>query len=242
METHAQIKSNLKYLKLSSVYENFEQRVSEAIQTKMGYADFLLILTQDEIDRRKLRKQENSIRKAGLGRYKRLLEFDFDFNPNINRQQVLQLASCEFIRRDENVLFVGPTGVGKTFLAKAIAHEACSKGLSVIFTRTMKMLEYIYSGNADNSTSKRIKQFTKPDLLILDDWGLQAFPNKLLNILNEIMSERYEQGSIIITSNRPLENWSELFTEPVVSSALIDRLFHNAHRVVIEGNTYRKML
>ena len=242
METHAQIKSNLKYLKLSSVYENFEQRVSEAIQTKMGYADFLLILTQDEIDRRKLRKQENSIRKAGLGRYKRLLEFDFDFNPNINRQQVLQLASCEFIRRDENVLFVGPTGVGKTFLAKAIAHEACSKGLSVIFTRTMKMLEYIYSGNADNSTSKRIKQFIKLDLLILDDWGLQAFPNKLLNILNEIMSERYEQGSIIITSNRPLENWSELFTEPVVSSALLDRLFHNAHRVVIEGNTYRKML
>jgi len=242
METHAQIKSNLKYLKLSSVYENFEQRVSEAIQTKMGYADFLLILTQDEIDRRKLRKQKNSIRKAGLGRYKRLLEFDFDFNPNINRQQVLQLASCEFIRRDENVLFVGPTGVGKTFLAKAIAHEACSKGLSVVFTRTMKMLDYIYSGNADNSTSKRIKQFTKPDLLILDDWGLQAFPNKLLNILNEIMSERYEQGSIIITSNRPLENWSELFTEPVVSSALIDRLFHNAHRVVIEGNTYRKML
>ena len=242
METHAQIKSNLKYLKLSSVYENFEQRVSEAIQTKMGYADFLLILTQDEIDRRKLRKQENSIRKAGLGRYKRLLEFDFDFNPNINRQQVLQLASCEFIRRDENVLFVEPTGVGKTFLAKAIAHEACSKGLSVIFTRTMKMLEYIYSGNADNSTSKRIKQFIKPDLLILDDWGLQAFPNKLLNILNEIMSERYEQGSIIITSNRPLENWSELFTEPVVSSALLDRLFHNAHRVVIEGNTYRKML
>ena len=242
METHAQIKSNLKNLRLSSMYENFELRVSEAIQTKMGYADFLLILTQDEIDRRKIKKQELNIRKAGLGRYKRLLEFDFNFNPDINRQQILQLASCEFIKRNENILFVGPTGVGKTFLSKAIAHEACSKGMSVIFTRTMKMLEYIYSGNADNSTNKRMKQFIKPDLLILDDWGLQAFPNKLLNILNEIISERYEQGSIIVTSNRPLENWGELFAEPVVSSALLDRLFHNAHRVIIEGNTYRKIL
>ena len=242
METHAQIKSNLKNLRLSSMYENFEQRVSEAIQTKMGYADFLLILTQDEIDRRKIKKQELNIRKAGLGRYKRLLEFDFNFNPDINRQQILQLASCEFIKRNENILFVGPTGVGKTFLSKAIAHEACSKGMSVIFSRTIKMLEYIYSGHADNSTNKRMKQFIKPDLLIFDDWGLQAFPNKLLNILNEIISERYEQGSIIVTSNRPLENWGELFAEPVVSSALLDRLFHNAHRVIIEGNTYRKML
>ncbi len=242
METNAQIKSNLKQLRLSSFYENFEQRVSEAIHTKMSYSDFLLILTQDEIDRRRLKKQENIIKKANLGRYKRLLEFDFDFNPMINRQQILRLASCEFINRNENILFVGPTGVGKTFLSKAIAHEACTKGLSVTFSRTQKMLDYIYSGKADNSTNKKMKQFIKSNLLILDDWGLQAFPNRLLNILNEIISERYEQGSIIITSNRPLENWNELFEEPVVSSALIDRLFHNAHKVVIEGNTYRKML
>ncbi len=242
METNAQIKSNLKQLRLSSFYENFEQRVSEAIHTKMSYSDFLLILTQDEIDRRRLKKQENIIKKANLGRYKRLLEFDFDFNPMINRQQILRLASCEFINRNENILFVGPTGVGKTFLSKAIAHEACTKGLSVTFSRTQKMLDYIYSGKADNSINKKMKQFIKSNLLILDDWGLQAFPNRLLNILNEIISERYEQGSIIITSNRPLENWNELFEEPVVSSALIDRLFHNAHKVVIEGNTYRKML
>ena len=87
-----------------------------------------------------------------------------------------------------------------------------------------------------------MKQYIKPDLLILDDWGLQAFPNKLLNILNEVISERYEQGSIIITSNRPLENWGELFSEPVVSSALLDRLFHNAYKVIIEEKSDRKML
>ena len=103
----------------------------------------------------------------------------------------------------------------------------------------MKMLEYIYSGTADNSVQKKMKQFLKPDLLILDDWGLQVFPNHLLSILNEIISERYERGSLIVTSNRPLQNWHELFSEPVVSSALLDRLFHNAHRIVIEGKSYR---
>ena len=242
METYTQIKSNLKKLKLSSFYENIDHRIQEAIDTKMGYADFLLLLTQDEIDRRKIRKQENSIKKANLGRYKRLLEFDFDFNVKINRQQILQFSSCEFIKRNENIFFVGPAGVGKTFLAKAIAHEACVKGFSAIFSRTQKMLEYIYSGKADTTEHKKMSQFLKPDILILDDWGLQAFPNHLLNILNEIISERYERGSIIITSNRSLENWHELFSEPVVSSALLDRLFHNAHKIIIEGKSYRKSL
>lgn len=242
METQTQIKQNLKKLRLTSFYDNFEQRVEEAIRTKMSYEDFLLILTQDEVDRRNQKKQENTVKRAELGKYKRLLEFDFDFNPNINRQHILQLAGCEFIRRNENILFVGPTGVGKTFLAKAITHEACTKGYNALFTRTQKMLEDIYSGNADNSVQKKMKYYSKPDLLILDDWGLQAFPNHLLHILNEIISERYENGSIIITSNRPVKNWTELFNEPVVSSALLDRLFHNAHKVVIKGKSYRRMI
>lgn len=239
METYASIKKNLKALRLSSFYDNMETRIKEAIHSKMSYSDFLLLLTQDEIDRRKQKKRENALKKANLGKVKPIVEFDFDFNPKINRQQMMSLLTTEFIRKNENILFVGPTGVGKTFLAKALAYEACQKGFSVCFTRTMKMLELIYSGNADNSVQKKMKQFLKPDLLVLDDWGLQAFPNHLLSILNEIISERYENGSIIVTSNRPLENWHELFSEPVVSSALLDRLFHNAHKLIITGKSYR---
>ncbi len=242
METHVQIKINLKSLRLSSFSENLELRIEEAIQTKMSYADFLLILSQDEVDRRMQNRRETTIKRANLGRYKKILEFDFDFNPEINRRKIMDLHTCAFIKASHNILFIGPTGVGKTVLAKAIAHEACCRGYSVRFTRTMKMLEYIYSGKADNTVSKKMKEFLKPDLLILDDWGLQAFPDHLLIILNEIICERYEQGSIIVTSNRPLENWHELFTEPVVSSALLDRLLHNAHKIIIDGKSYRRRL
>ena len=242
MESHAQIKDNLKQLRLSSFYEGFEVLIEDAIQSKMSYADFLLLLTQDEIERRKIKKQENIIKRANLGKFNKLMEFDFDFNPDINRQKIMSFSSCDFIRKNQNILFVGPTGVGKTFLAKALAYQACTHGFTALFMRTKKMLDFIFSGKADNSMQKKLKQFLKPDLLVLDDWGLQAFPNHLLEILNEIVSERYEKGSIIVTSNRPLEKWNELFSEPVVCSALLDRLFHNAHKIQIKGKSYRKSL
>lgn len=240
METTSQVKSNLKELRLSSIVENIDMRVNEAIKTKMSYIDLMLIITQDELEKRRHTKKELAIKRSQLGNCKNIVEFDFDFNPGINRQKIMSLITCEFISKKENIIFAGPTGVGKTFLAKAIGLEACCKGYKVLFTRTAKMLDHIFSGKADNSYQKKLDSYIKQDLLILDDWGMQSFAGNMLNILNEIISEKYEKGSIIITSNRPIENWDELFNEPVISSALLDRLFHNSHKVIIKGKSFRR--
>jgi len=241
METYAQIKSNLKELKLKAMHENIENRNSEAIKSKMSYIDFLLVATQDEIDRRRFTKKESIIKKSNMGRCKNIVEFEFDFNPNINRQEILNLVTCEFIKRNENIIFAGPAGVGKTYLAKAIGLEACNRGYKVLFTRTAKMLEHIYSGKADATYHKKLEIYIKCDLLILDDWGMVPFSDPMLNILNEIISERYENGSTIITSNRHIKKWGQLFSEPVIASALLDRLFHNSHKISIDGKSYRQM-
>jgi len=240
METYAQIKQSLKKLRLSFIAETIEQRNQEAIDHQLSYIDFLLLLMQDEIDARSIRKKELLIKKAQLGRYKPLADFDFTALPALNKKQILEFSSANFIAKAENIIFVGHTGTGKTFLAKALAYSACCKNYKVLFSRTARMLESIYAGKADGSYSKRLDSFIRPHLLILDDWGLTAFSNSFLSILNEIISERYENGSIIITSNRPIETWDELFSEPVISSALLDRIFHNSHLIKMEGRSYRR--
>jgi len=242
METYAQLKQNLKKLKLTCMYENIEQRHQEAIQGKMKYSDWLLLLTQDEIDRKNNMKIEALIKRSKIGKYNSILEFDFDFNPKINRQQILNFTTCDFISRNENIMITGPTGVGKTFIAKSIGIEACRRNMTVIFTRTAQMLDDICAGYADGTFKSKLKSYIKPKMLILDDWGLQIFSDKSLTILNEIISERYENGSIIITSNRPFKSWNELFNEQVIASALLDRLFNKTHKIIIEGKSYRRSL
>jgi DNA replication protein DnaC len=242
VETYAQIKQSLKKVRLSTIADTIEHRTREAIEHQLSYTDYLLLLLQDEIDSRKQKRKDLLIRNAKLGVVKHLVDFDFSVIPKLNKQKILEFTSCSFIEQSNNIIFVGPTGTGKTYLSKAVAFEACCKNYKVRFTRTAKMLEEIYAGKADGSYAKRMDMFIKPDLLILDDWGLTDFNNQFLNIINEIISERYEQGAMIISSNRPIDHWDELFHEPVISSALLDRIFHNAHLVKMEGKSYRRRL
>jgi DNA replication protein DnaC len=159
-------------------------------------------LLEDEIERRAQKQLALRVRRAALHTTKTLEGFDGSFNPSINRQQVLHLASCEYLRQKRNVLIGGPTGVGKSHLAQALAHEACRQGFDVLFVNTHKMLQHLHGGRADGTWTKRLSGYLRPELLALDDFGLKPLVDPAPSDLYDVINERYEVGSILLTSNR----------------------------------------
>jgi DNA replication protein DnaC len=239
MEMTHQLIPFLKRLRLSGILETLEARNQQAIDGTWTYVEFLARLLEDEVERRGQKQLLLRIRRAAINTTKTLEGFDFNFNPGINRQQILDLTTCGYIRQKRNVLICGPTGVGKTHLAQALAHEACRKGYTALFVNTYRMLQHINGGRADGSLEKRFQTYLRPDLLVLDDFGLKALHPPGPEDLYDVINARYERGSIILTSNRAPEEWPDLFGDPLLASAGLDRLNHSAHVVVITGASFR---
>jgi DNA replication protein DnaC len=229
----------LKRLRMSGVLETLDVRNQQAIEEKWTYVEFLARLLEDEVERRAQKQLSLRIRRAAINTTKTLEGFDFAFNPSVNRQQVLDLATCSYVRQKRNVLICGPTGVGKTHLAQALTHEACRRGYSALFTNTYKMLQRINGGRADGTLERRVQAYLRPDLLVLDDFGLKPLIPPGPEDLYDIINERYERGSILLTSNRAPEEWPDLFGEPLLAAAGLDRLTHRAQAVVITGTSFR---
>jgi len=239
MELIHQLAPQLKHLRLSGILQTLETRNQQAIDGQWSYIDFLSRLVEDEIARRAQKQLALRIRRGGLNSTKTLEGFDFAFNPSINRQQVLDLATCNYIRQKRNVLVCGPTGVGKTHLAQALAHEACRQGFDALFVNTHRMLQHINGGRADGTLERRLQTYLRPDLLVLDDFGLKPLHPPAPEDLYDVINERYERGSILLTSNRAPTEWPDLFCDPLLASAGLDRLAHKAHVLVITGASYR---
>jgi DNA replication protein DnaC len=239
MELIHQLTPHLKRLRLSGILETLEVRSQQAVDGRWTYVEFLSRLLEDEVERRSQKQLALRIRRAAINTTKTLEGFDFNFNPNINRQQVLELATCSYIRRKRNVLVCGPTGVGKSHLAQALAHEACRRGYAALFVNTYRMLQHINAGRADGTLKRRFKTYLRPDLLVLDDFGLKQLQPPAPEDLYDVINERYEQGSILLTSNRAPEEWPDLFGEPLLASAGLDRLTHGATVVLITGASFR---
>jgi len=229
----------LKQLRLSGIMDSIESRNRQAIESKMSYMDFLATIITDEIARRNQKKLDLAIRRANFRNQKTLEEFDFSFNPNINRSLVMDLASCRFIAEKVCVFIVGPCGTGKSHLAQALGHSAIRNGYSVLFTSTSKMLSQLNASRATNGFDRQFAKVTGADLLIIDDFGLKPLKENQDEDFHEVIAERYERKSTIVTSNLDVPEWTDAFPNRILGEATIDRLRHGAYTVVLEGKSYR---
>ena len=239
MELRPHLIPKLKALRLSGILDTLEVRTQQAIAEQWTYGDFLERLLEDEVERRGQKQLAMRLRRAMLNTGKTLETFDFTFNPGLNRQLVYDLAAGQYIHDKRNVLICGPTGVGKSHLAQALAHEACRRGFDVIFSDAHKMLRHLNAGRADGSYDKRLAVYARVDLLVIDDFGLKPMQPPASQDMYDIINERYEKGAILLTSNRAPAEWANWFADPLLASAGLDRLSHRAHVIVITGSSYR---
>jgi DNA replication protein DnaC len=179
------------------------------------------------------------LRRASFEHGKTIEDFDFAFNRQIPKAKIIELATCTFIERRENACLIGPAGTGKSHIAQALGHRACRAGHTVLFVETSQMLRELRAARADHSMERRLLRFLSPDLLILDDLGLRPLEQDGPSDLYEVIRRRYERGSIVVTSNRALEEWPALFGDALLASSALDRLLHHADAIVMDGPSYR---
>jgi DNA replication protein DnaC len=229
----------LKKLRLSGVLQSLELRIKQAMEEDLAHSEFLLRLFSDEVERRDGKQLQQRVRRASFEHAKTIEDFDFQFNGSVPKAKVLELATCAFVDRHDNVLIVGPTGVGKSHLAQALGHRACRAGHNTLYVGANDLLVSLRAARGEGAYEKRLLRYTAPDLLIIDDLGLRGLTQEESDDLFEVIRRRYERGSSVITSNRDVTEWMPLFGNPLLASAAMDRLLHHAHVVVIEGDSYR---
>ena len=240
MDLAHQLIPMLKQLRLSGILETLEVRNRAAVDAKLSYVDVLAQLVEDEVERRAQSKLKMRLRRAAFDPQKTLETFDFAASPKLNQKELIDLATCRFVERHQNVFFVGPAGVGKSHLAQALGHEACRRGYDVVFLSASRALAHLHAGRADGSYERRLAALVRPHLLILDDLGLKPLTRPAPEDLYEIIAGRYERGSIIVTSNRAFAEWPEVFgDQALLASAALDRLAHDAHQIILTGESYR---
>lgn len=238
-EVKSSLKTVLKRLKLSGLLPGLPDRATYAQKTTLPPLDFLELALQDEIDRREHKNLSTRLTRAGFADPQTFEEFDWNVPVTFDRERVRDLFSLQFLDRREDIIFLGPVGVGKTSLACALGHSACRAGHRVLFLRSDDLLKQIHQSRADNSTERLLRSLLAPDLLIVDDFGLRRLNAQQSSDFYEVIIERHRRASTIVTSNRAIEEWIPLFDDPILAQSALDRLAHNGHQIVMDGPSYR---
>lgn len=228
-----------KQLKLSGLLHTLPLRVRQAVDDGLDHYEFLFRLLQDEVERRDTTRLQHRLDRANFEVGKTLEDFDFLFNVGIPKPKVIDLATCRFVERRESVIFVGPTGVGKSHLAQAIGHRAVRAGHDVLFVTANQLFAQLRAGRGDGTYERRLTRLANIRLLIVDDLGLRPLRGEEPEDLQELIRMRYEQTSWVFTSNRDMSEWPAMFGDALLASAAIDRLLHYAHVIEIDGESFR---
>ena len=234
-----QLEHSLRQLRLSGLLLSLPVRLQEALASRLGHAEFLELILQDELNVRHQRQLQRRTKAADFRALKTLEDFDWQFNPSIPRKQIFELAAGGYLQQNKDLLFLGPPGVGKTHLAQALGYEAIKQGQQVLYRSIFDLVRDFLQDEAFNQQDKTLRHYLKPDLVIIDDMGLKALPKQSGEYLLEVVMRRYENRSTIMTSNRPLEDWGKLLGDVPTAGAILDRFLHHAITIAITGRSYR---
>ena len=238
---HPEIALQLRQLRLSGVVDTLDVRIRQGIQDKVSHIEFLQLLLSDELARRDQSRMALMLKKALLMSNKTIEQFDYKALPTLNRSMVSDLLTCRFLHDASPVLICGPTGTGKSHLAQAIGHQAIRQGKEVLFLTQKSLLSRLHKARIMGKYDSQLSKLAKTSLLIIDDYGLFPMSSPQDEDFHELIAARYEQRSTIMTSNLDYSEWDQAFVKnKLLATATLDRLLHNAYRLVLEGNSYRR--
>ncbi|NSL53361.1 IS21-like element helper ATPase IstB [Calidifontibacillus erzurumensis] len=236
---YQQLMNNLEYLKLKQMATHLGEVIDFSMKNQLSFIDTLLKLTNYEIDVREQNVIQSMVKIAAFPHLKEIKDFDFDFQPSINQQQILDFLSLRFIEEKENIVFLGPSGVGKTHLATAIGITAAKKRTSTYFIKCHDLIQNLRKARLENRLESRLKQYNKYKLLIIDEIGYLPIDKEDAKLFFQLIDLRYEKKSTIFTTNSNFKDWDQIFQDTKIANAILDRILHHASVVTIVGESYR---